>query len=233
MMELLSPNMQKSVQEMRIHYPALMLDSRSVILNGEVAWNGWIQPIYNLENLEWILADLDQDRRVRILQDGQIVHDPNCNRNHQHLPWIKNLKRPDQAFKVKITYSGGKKHPRCYVLEPDIPKSKRKHMFGDGAICAYSPQKNLWSAEIHTVVEFTDYAAIWLFKWNVWNQTGNWLGKETSHNKIALYNSIDSSAQCWCGSGDKYSECHRIQDKFEIDKELLRFLQKNSIAKRF
>lgn len=226
MADLLNQYTLTSVQAMKLSYPSLTFDYRPIIIGGDVFWQGWVQPIGDLENLEWILADIDQNRPVQTRQDGEVIHHPNCQRTHQELRWLKKLKKPDQAFKIKITYGGGSRHPRCFVVDPKIPKNKQKHMFRDGAVCAYPPQKNLWDWQRHTVSEFADQAVVWLIKWNVWQQTGEWLGEETSHDRVSLYFSIDAAQQCWCGSGVRYGKCHQLQDKLEVDKTLYQLLRR-------
>ena len=224
MINLLPERLQVSVEEMNVYYPSLQFDGRQIITGGETYWKGWVQPISNLKNLEWILDDINHNQPVQI-QDGEVTHHPNCLRNHQKFPFIKLLKKPDQAFNIKIIYSGGKKHPRCFVLQPKIPQNKRKHMFGDGAVCAYPPQINIWNWQTNTVVDFTDQIIVWLVKWNVWNQTGIWLGDETSHSKISLYFSIGDFDQCWCGSGASYRNCHQTMDKTDSQKEIIKIIK--------
>jgi len=106
------------------------------------------------------------------------------------------------------------------VLQPNIPENKGKHMYKDKAVCAYPPQRNVWDWRTHTVTDFTDQFIIWLVKWNVWNQTGYWLGDETSHDKLLLLISISTIDQCWCGSGALYGDCHLAADELEVTQNL-------------
>ena len=209
-----------SVQAMKLNYPTFSVGGRPIGTGAEAVWKGWIQPIRSLEDLQWILADIEQNRSVRILQGGEVIHDPSCRRKHQELKWIEKLKKPDRAFKIKISYGGGKRHPRGHVIEPLIPIVERKHMFGDNAVCAYSPWENVWNWEAHTVSDFADQVVLWLIKWNVWQQTGVWLGDEMQHGKMFLYFTIAASDQCWCGSGRQYGECHRQEDEREVLRNL-------------
>lgn len=220
MLKLLPERLRLSVEAMKLYYPSLLFDGRHIITGGETFWKGWVQPLSDeLENLEHILADVDQNRPVQI-KNGEVSHHPACRRNHQSLSWIKKLKKPDQAFNIKIVYDGGKRHPRGYVLQPNIPENKGKHMYKDKAVCAYPPQGNVWNWQTHTVADFTNQFIIWLVKWNVWNQTGYWLGDETSHDKLLLLISISATDQCWCGSGALYGDCHLAADELEITQNL-------------
>lgn len=205
---------------MKANYPTFSVGGRPIGTGAEALWQGWIQPIRCLGNLEFLLADLAQNRKVRILPGGEIVHHPNCQRKHQELPWIKKLKKPDRAFKIKITYGGGSRHPRAYIIYPVIPPEEREHMFGDGAICAYPPWQGVWDWQINTVADFTDQTAIWLVKWNVWQQTEAWLGDEMRHEKAFLLFNIKVTDQCWCSSGRQYGVCHRISDARKVFQNL-------------
>lgn len=204
--------MNESVRAMKEIYPAFQVSGRPIGTGAEAVWQGWIQPIRSFEDLEYLLADLAQNRAVRILSGGEVIHHPNCQRKHPKLSWIKKLKKPDRAFKVKITYGGGSRHPRAFVIDPVIPPHEREHMFADGAVCAYPPWHGVWDWQTNTVADFTDQAAVWLVKWNVWQQTGIWLGEEMRHDKAFLLFNIKPTAQCWCGSGERYGECHRVSD---------------------
>lgn len=227
-MDFSSERMEASVQAMKADYPTFSVGGRPIGTGAQAVWKGWMQPIRSLDDLELILADIAQNRSVRILQGGEIMHDPLCRRKHQELAWIKKLKKPDRAFRIKITYGGGRQHPRAYVLEPVIPIDRRKHTFGDSAICPYPPWKEVWNWQMHTVSDFADQAAIWLVKWNVWEQTGIWLGDETRHDKAFLYFTIRATEQCWCGSGKNYADCHRASDGRELFEELFPFNQRRN-----
>ncbi len=221
-MEFFSERLSESVAEMKANYPTFSVGVYPLGTSADAIWEGWIQPIRSLEDLEFLLADLAQNRAVRILPGGEIIHHPNCRRTHQNLAWIKKLKKPDRAFKIKITYGGGKRHPRAFVIDPNIPPEERKHMFGDGAICAYPPWQGVWDWQLNTVADFADQAAIWLVKWNVWQQTGVWLGDEMRHENTFLFFNIKETAQCWCGSGECYGECHRESDARKAFLDLFR-----------
>lgn len=228
MINLLPERLRVSVEEMKLYYPSLQFDGRQIITGGETFWKGWVQPILDFENLEWILDDIDQNQTIRV-KNGEVSHHPDCRRTHQTFPWIKQIKKPDQAFKIKIAYDGGRRHPRGYVLQPVIFKTEQKHMFGDGAVCAYPPQENVWDWQTHTVANFTDQILIWLIKWNVWKQTQYWIGDETFHSKISLYFLINASEQCWCGSGTDYGICHRSNDRIEVVKEIFPLVNKSKM----
>lgn len=211
-MEFSPEKMNQSVRVMREIYPTFQVGGRPIGTGAEAVWQGWMQPIRSSEDLEYMLADLAQNRSVRILSGGEVIHHPNCHRKHQELSLIKRLKKPDRAFKIKITYGSGRRHPQGFVLDPVIPPEERKHLFADGAICAYPPWHGVWDWQRNTVADFADQVAVWLVKWNVWQQTGVWLGEEMRHDKGFLLFNIKPNEQCWCGSGERYGKCHQASD---------------------
>jgi hypothetical protein len=227
-MDFSPERMNESVRAMKNYYPAFSVGGRPIGTGAEAVWQGWIQPVCSLEDLELLLADLAQNRPVRVLPGGELIHHPQCLRKHQQIPQLENLRKPDQAFKIKITYGGGSRHPRAFVIDPAIPPKERKHKFADGAICSYPPWQDVWNWQTHTVAEFADQAAIWLVKWNVWQQTGIWLGDEMRHEPAFLFLNIKSEEQCWCASGQQYAECHR---KSDADKAFRNFLPVNRGSK--
>ena len=215
--------MNESVAAMKANYPSFTVEGRPIGTGAKAIWKGWIQPIRILENLEQLLADIEQNRAVRILPGGEIIHRPDCQRKHPRFPWIKKLKKPDRAFKIKIIYGCGSRHPSAYVLDPVIPPEEREHMFGDGSVCAYPPWQGVWDWQTNTVADFTDQVAVWLVKWNVWQQTDVWLGDEMLHDKAFLFFNIKVTEQCWCGSGKQYGVCHRINDARKAFQNLFSF----------
>lgn len=216
-----SQKLNESVAAMKANYPTFLVGVCPLGTTADAIWQGWIQPIRSLENLEFLLADLAQNRSVRVLSGGEIIHHPNCQRKHPQLSWTKKLKKPDRAFKIKITYGGGSRHPKAYVLDPVIKPDESEHMFGDGSVCAYPPWQGIWDWQTNTVADFTDHIAVWLVKWNVWQQTGVWLGDEMQHGKAFLFFNIKPMEQCWCGSGKEYGACHRVNDARKAFQHLL------------
>ena len=218
--------MNASVLALKLNYPSFQVGGRPLGMGAEAVWQGWVQPIRSLEDWSLLVADLAQNRPVRVLPGGEVLHQPNCRRKHPALPWLKQLKKPDKAFKLKIAYGGGIRHPRAFVIKPKIPPEECRHMFGDGAICAYPPWQNVWDWQRNTVAEFADQAAIWLIKWNVWQQTGVWLGDEIRHDKGFLFFNLKADEQCWCGTGKRYDNCHQASDGRSALRSLFPFYQK-------
>src|SRR5947209_18775590 len=204
-----SPRLEASIQEMGRSYPSFSL-SGSPIGTGPVAvWKGWVQPIQSATNLGYLLDDIYHDRPGYIAEGAEVRHLPDCTASHSHHEWMEKLSNPYTAYKLEVKYGGGKAHPRAYVRVPALPRRRWKHIFRDGEICPYPPWKDVWSWETHTVVHYMDHALIWLIKSTVWLQAGLWIGTELGHDPRFLLESIGSAQECWCGSGEQYSNCHR------------------------
>lgn len=192
-------------------------------------WEGWIQPIRSHDGLNGIVCDLDADREISIDREtASIAHSPNCTANHEKYRVFERLKRPDRPFHVRIEYTGGSAHPRAWLLDPVVTPATHYHMFTGGRICAYPPQTNVWRAENHTVSDFIDHVLVWTFKWNIWVETGYWLGSEEDHDPMHLLSTIAPDMQCWCGSGKSYSECCRSRDRERARVELEMMLRTRS-----
>lgn len=194
-------------------YPSLEFRLVQQDSNPVGVWEGWLQPIRSRDGLNGIVCDLDADRQILIDRaTASLAHPVQCATNHETHRIIDRLKRPDRAFRVRIEYTGDGSHARAWLLDPVVTPATRYHMFGLNRICGYPPQTNAWRAEDHTVVDFTDHILVWTFKWNVWVETGYWLGSEENHDPLHLVASIGPDMQCWCGSGETYAECCRQKD---------------------
>lgn len=208
--------LEASIERMRDYYPAFRSFIAETNQGREVRWIGKVQPIQTTDRLEELLDDIHHERLFYVLPGGEVLHHPTCAAKHMHHGWADKLTDPHAVYELEVRYGGGKQHPRAYVLHPVIPEDKRKHIFGDGAICAYAAWQHVWSGEEHTVVDYMGHALGWLIKWTVWDQIGIWIGSEMDHDPRFLLRSIGPNKQCWCGSGKKYKRCHRQADEAQV-----------------
>jgi hypothetical protein len=137
---------------------------------------------------------------------------------------MEGITDPCMPFKLEVKYGGDSAHPQAFILEPPLPRSKWKHLFGDGAICPYPPWERVWSWTHHSVVDFMDHVLIWLIKSIVWLQARVWIGKERRHETEYLLATIEPRAQCWCGSGKQYQDCHQPKDERLLAKRVATIL---------
>jgi hypothetical protein len=207
--------MDASIEEMRAYYPQFSLSGLPMGTGPVAVWRGHVQPIQTRSNLEYLLDDLSQDRPVEIFPGGRVEHFSDCRSSHVEHQWMEAITNPDVSFKIEVQYEGDSRHPRAYVLQPDLPPSAWKHRLG-GSICAYAPWERVWHWQKHTVVDFMDHVLIWLIKSIVWLQAHVWIGDERQHHAEYLLRQIDPRAQCWCGSGKQYGNCHRLGDQLSI-----------------
>lgn len=209
-------------------YPMLRFETIERDGTDFAVWEGWLTPIRDRSQLDGVLADLDADRTVMIDADATLLHHSACDLKHPRHRLMARLKRPDRSFKVRIEYAGGVAHPRAYLLDPVITPANRKHIFNERRICAYLPSDDVWVSGRDSVADFTDHVLVWLLKRNTWVEAGHWPGSEMSHDPMLLFTTISAQAQCWCGTGESYSHCHRELDRGKVSAELTQMLIKSS-----
>src|SRR5690606_34361914 len=141
-------------------------------------------------------------------------------------------------FKINVEDYCSNRQPSAFVLEPEITEGLRKHTWGKNGICGFEPWTYPWNANSSSIVEFIDHCIIWLFKWNVFAQTSEWLGSETSHDEKFLLNTIRPNQTCYCRSGKEYANCHQLKNLISVYGDLWIFFElwlkkHNSNIKRF
>lgn len=80
-------------------------------------------------------------------------------------------------YKVRIVYRG-KKEPRVY-LDP-LPK-RNKHLYKEGCLCLYHPENYRWSADKLIAKDIVPWTAAWIYFYEYWLQTGEWICPEVPH----------------------------------------------------
>lgn len=113
---------------------------------------------------------------------------------------------PPSVFHLEVFHWSPPAHPDLYVTWPElIPGTP--HTFGKQFPCVVSPTDGGWSAENNTIADYVDFTSIWLVKYEVWTQIQQWIGHEASHDEEVLRRT-NPNAQCFCGSGYRYKDCH-------------------------
>ncbi len=84
------------------------------------------------------------------------------------------------SYKVKVEYVSGER-PNVYVLDPALrhrePNEPIPHMYDQKRLCLFYPSSGDWSPAdpiAHTVIP---WASLWLYFYEIWFLTGEWLGK--------------------------------------------------------
>jgi hypothetical protein len=199
----------ESIRAMQGFYPDFMLEVDATRINAIAVWKGIVQPLQTINHFDELLDDIYNARPVYVQQGGKVMHDPDCKARHTRHSWMNKISDRPIAYNLRVKYEGGPQHPRAYIVSPAIPENNARHMFRDGAICAYPPWQDVWLWQRDTVVQFMDHVLIWLINWTVWDQTQVWIGPEMPHGRPLLSLIIKPEQQCWCGSGKRFGECCR------------------------
>jgi hypothetical protein len=203
-------NRLKQIASMNRAYPSLHLVSGE---NAEsIVWEGWLQPVRSFDNPDALLDDLENDREVEIIHGDkiEIVHDSACKHVHNPHRLAGRITSVSDLFKIRIEVPPDGLMPTATILDPPIPPTLRRHTWGENGACPYAPWKYPWNSGSSSVVEFVNHVLIWRFKWNVYSDTGEWLGNEEEHDDAILLKGIKACDQCYCGSGQAYEACHRV-----------------------
>lgn len=91
--------------------------------------------------------------------------------------------RPTQQsveYKIWIDSKVGEKTVRIFVIDPEIIKEcdgkDPPHRYSDGSLCLYYPPKNEWNYKDLWAETLIPWASLWLYYYEIWNETGEWLG---------------------------------------------------------
>lgn len=91
--------------------------------------------------------------------------------------------RPTEAsrsYRVRIEYRVGSP-PRVTVLSPPL-RPEAPHRFRSGRLCLYHPDDRSWYPGQYVADTIVPWTAEWLLFYEVWQDTGNWLGPEVLHD---------------------------------------------------
>lgn len=203
--------LQHSIDAMKTEYPGFNVAYEAGELGDVAVWRGVVQPVKELTSLSAVLEDLEAERPVRVVQ-GEVMHHPDCNVAHSVHALSGRLIYWRTRFELRVRYDGGLGDPRCWVITPPIPHNQRRHVWPDGSICAFMSSE-AWDVGQNDVVDFMGHAAIWLLKWNLYSQTGVWLGREHQGTPDYHLKMLAADDNCWCRSGRRYARCHRESDQ--------------------
>jgi len=92
------------------------------------------------------------------------------------------LKPRTSEFTVKIVY-GKYKHPRVYVEKPEL--LSWKHRYEDGSLCIYKHSELNWRKELLVSKYIIPLTCMWLYFYEIYILTGDWLGPEAPHNDVS------------------------------------------------
>jgi len=70
--------------------------------------------------------------------------------------------------------------PVVYVEKPSIRKDAW-HRYPDGSLCLYWPKEWRWSPRESLAETIIPWTAFWLYYYELWCRTGEWLGPASPH----------------------------------------------------
>jgi len=80
---------------------------------------------------------------------------------------VRIIHEPDR---MPVIYVGGP------VIRPDAP-----HRYPDGSLCLYWPKEWRWTAREPLAATIIPWTALWLYYYELWLVTGEWLGPSSPH----------------------------------------------------
>lgn len=83
------------------------------------------------------------------------------------------------TYQVKVTYQAGDT-PVVRVLNPELQPREENgripHMYGQERLCLFLPGTGEWTSEKPIAVTIVPWTSLWLYFYEVWHATGEWLG---------------------------------------------------------
>ncbi|HIK19294.1 MAG TPA: hypothetical protein IGS53_29005 [Leptolyngbyaceae cyanobacterium M33_DOE_097] len=84
-----------------------------------------------------------------------------------------------QKYRVAVSYKLCS-CPTVKVIAP-ILLPKTPHLWGDGTLCLFYPKESPWKRDMLIATTILPWTALWLYYYELWLDTGKWLGP-SSHS---------------------------------------------------
>ena len=96
--------------------------------------------------------------------------------------WLGKLKPTTQSpeYLIKVSYQEYTA-PKVEVILPKLHPNT-KHIYPDGSLCLYHPQDHPWRGVNILASTLVVWTAEWLYCYEVWRATGEWIGEEAPHS---------------------------------------------------
>lgn len=82
------------------------------------------------------------------------------------------------------------------VLEPSLKVREGEdavpHMYGQERLCLFLPESQEWQPADPIALTIIPWASLWLFFYEVWHATGEWLGGGVHPEEPAKYQGVNS-----------------------------------------
>ena len=97
--------------------------------------------------------------------------------------WSGRLRPTDDSpwYRIRILH-GLDRSPRVWVVSPPLAPSPPHVYASDGnRLCLYWPDEWFWRPNDSLAKTIIPWAALWLYFYEVWQVTGEWLGPSSHH----------------------------------------------------
>ena len=84
------------------------------------------------------------------------------------------------VYNVSVEYRGDLR-PIVKVNSPALV-DKPPHTFSDKSLCLYHSDNFKWSADKFIAKEIMQWTIVWIYFYEYWLQTGEWIAPEVSHD---------------------------------------------------
>jgi len=100
----------------------------------------------------------------------------------------KVLTRQFFRYKVMVEYRPSKP-PMVFITKPTLDK-KAPHVYKAGHLCLFKPKNWEWHDGRKFDLDLFPQVCLWLYYYEVWQQTGIWYGQEAQHDihRVSLQN---------------------------------------------
>ncbi|MGG0657252.1 hypothetical protein [Rummeliibacillus pycnus] len=102
--------------------------------------------------------------------------------------WTGHLKPTalSKNYTVRIAYSLNMIQPQVTVLSPKLVKRGEEsipHVYPGNKLCLFRPKRKEWTKEMLISETIVPWASLWLYYYELWHTTGEWLGGGEHPNK--------------------------------------------------
>src|SRR5262249_29034610 len=102
--------------------------------------------------------------------------------------WTGTLKPTglSDTYSIRIAYELGLS-PRLSVVSPALRTRAEgvriPHLYKEGNPCLYFPWNKEWTPDKFIALTIVPWASLWLYYYEVWHATGEWLGSGIEHGE--------------------------------------------------
>jgi hypothetical protein len=87
------------------------------------------------------------------------------------------------AYLVEVQYTIGQS-PRVWINHPPLHPDAPHTYPSDGCLCLYYPKEWVWRRREHIGKTVLPWTALWLYYYELWLDTGEWLGPSSHDSAV-------------------------------------------------